>query len=414
MTERARAAVTPGARAAMTDYVGRLAELVVRFGANVQPGQIVAISSAPGKDELARAVAEAAYRAGALFVDLSVWDMYVKRARLLHADPDTLDFVPPWYGQRMLALGELRCAWISLSGPAAPHALDGIDPALVGRDRLPSVREGGRLLNERTTNWSATPCPNPAWAELVHPDLDPDAALARLWEEIAFVCRLDEPDPVAAWRSRLDSLISIAAKLDTMRFDRLRFEGPGTDLSVGLFPTSRWLCGKLETVGGIVHVPNLPTEEVFTTPDPARVNGTVRATKPLFVAGTTITGLRVRFEEGRAVEIEADQGGGVLQTLSQHDEGAARLGEVALVDSASRIGQLGTVFYDTLLDENTASHLALGEGLRFAVDDAGDVKRINSSEIHVDFMVGSPDVAVTGVTAHGSEVPLLREGQWQV
>jgi aminopeptidase len=398
----------------MNSYVARLAELVVRFGANVQPGQVVAVSSAPGKEELARAVAEVAYRAGALFVDLSVWDMYVKRARLLHAEPETLAYVPPWYGERMIALGENRCAQIVLSGPAAPDALDGIDPTLVGRDRLPAVREGGRLLNERTTNWSATPCPNPGWAALVHPDLEPAAALEKLWGEIAFVCRLDETDPVRAWRTRLDSLISTAAKIDALRLDALLFEGPGTDLSVGLFPSSRWLCGRLETVEGIVHVPNLPTEEVFTTPDPARVNGTVRATKPLFVAGTTITGLRVRFENGRAVEIDADEGAGVVQTLSERDGGAARLGEVALVDSASRIGQLGTVFYDTLLDENAASHLALGEGLSFALDDARDMANMNNSEVHVDFMIGSSEVAVTGIRQDGSEVRLLRDGEWQI
>jgi aminopeptidase len=398
----------------MTDYVRKLAELVVRFGANVQPGQIVAVSSEPGKEELARTIADVAYESGALFVDLLVFDVYFKRARMLHADPETLEFVPPWYGQRILALSEHRCARIALSGPSAPQALNGIDPALIGRDRLPAVREGGTVLNERTTNWSATPCPNPGWAKLVHPDLEPAAALEHLWEQIGHICRLDEPDPVKAWQARIDSLISIGAKLDLLRLDALRFEGPGTDLSVGLFPTSRWLCGRLETVDGIVHIPNVPTEEVFTTPDPARVNGVVRATKPLFVAGTTISGFQVHFEDGRAVSVEGEDGAGTLRTLSQRDKGAARLGEVALVDGASRIGQLGTVFYDTLLDENTASHLALGQGLAFAIDDAADLARMNNSEIHIDFMIGSDEVAVTGVTQDGHEIPLLLDGDWQI
>jgi aminopeptidase len=398
----------------MSGDVRPLAELVVRVGANVQPGQIVAISSEPGKEELARAIADAAYERGAVFVDLSVSDVYFKRARLLHADPDTLDFVPPWYGERMLALGENRCARIALSGPVAPHALDGIDPGLVGKDRLPAVREGGQVLNERTTNWSATPCPTPAWAQLVHPELEPAAALERLWEEIAHVCRLDEPDPVSAWDSRINRLVEVASRLQELRLDSLRFEGPGTSLSIGLLPSSHWLCGRLSTVDGIVHVPNLPTEEVFVTPDPERVQGTVRATKPLFVGGTLITGLRVRFEHGRAVEIDADQGAGTLRSLSERDPGAARLGEVALVDRASRIGQLGTVFYDTLLDENAASHIALGQGLAFAIDDEQDVARMNDSEIHVDFMIGSSEVAVTGVTQDAREVPLLRDGSWQM
>ncbi len=398
----------------MSDHARRLAELVVRFGANVQPGQIVVVSSEPGKEPLARAVAEVAYEAGAVFVDLSVWDVYFKRARMLHGDPDTLGFVPPWYGDRMLALGESRCARIGLSGVVAPHALDGIDPALVGRDRLPNVREAGQVLNARTTNWSATPCPTPAWAELVHPELEPDAALEKLWEEIAHVCRLNEADPVAAWQKRLAGLTEVARKLNELQIDTLRYEGPGTSLTIGLLPSSRWLCGKLETVDGIEHAPNLPTEEVFATPDPERVEGTVRCTKPLFVGGTVITGLRLRFEGGRAVEIDADQAAGTLRTLSQRDSGAARLGEVALVDRASRIGQLGTVFYDTLLDENAASHLALGQGLEFSLADEADLSRMNNSEIHIDFMIGSDEVAVTGLTRDGSDVPLLRGGEWQL
>ena len=181
-----------------------------------------------------------------------------------------------------------------------------------------------------------------------------------------------------------------------------------------MFPSSRWLCARLTTVDGIVHAPNLPTEEVFTTPDPERVQGTVTSTKPLFVSGTVINGLRVRFEGGRAVQIDADEGADVLRTMSEHDEGAARLGEVALVDRESRIGRLGTVFFDTLLDENAASHIALGQALDFAIDDPGDRNLTNSSELHTDFMIGSDDVAVTGVLRDGTEVPLLRGGAWQI
>jgi aminopeptidase len=399
---------------AREDYARRLAELVVRLGANVQPGQIVVIGSEPGKEPLARAVAEVAYETGAKFVDLRVFDLYLKRARALHADPDTLGFVPPWYGEQMLAYGEHRCARIALSGPVAPHVMDGVDPALLGRDMLPRVREATEVLNARTTNWSIVPCPTPGWAALVHPDLDGEAALDRLWEEIAHVCRLDEPDPVAAWDARLDRLTGVCAKLDALRLDALRYEGPGTELTVGLLGGSRWQAARFSTVDGIVHAPNLPTEEVFTTPDPARTNGTVTSTKPLELSGSLITGLRVRFEAGRAVEIEADQGGAALRSLTEQDEGGVRLGEVALVDRESRIGQLGTVFFDTLLDENAASHIALGQGFEFAVDGEEDQRRVNSSRIHVDFMIGSDQIAVTGVAADGGEFPLLRDGHWQL
>ncbi len=396
------------------NHIRSLAELIVRFGANVQPGQIVALGSEPGKETLARAVAEVAYEQGAKYVDLAVFDLYLKRARALHAEPETLDFVPSWLGDRMLALGEQRCARIGLSGPVAPHALEGVDPALLGRDRLPYVREGGKVLNERTTNWTAAPCPTPGWAELVFPDLEPDAALERLWHEIAHVCRLDEPDPVAAWTGRLNQLLAAAAKLDALDLDSVRFEGPGTSLSIGLLPSSRWLCARVATVDGIEHVPNIPTEEVFTTPDPTRVEGTVRSTKPLFVAGVLITGLEVRFEAGRAVQIDAEQSADTLRTLCQSDPDASRLGEVALVDRGSRIGQLGTVFYDTLLDENAASHIALGQGLEFSIEDDEDVARMNDSVIHIDFMIGSNDVTVTGTTKTGEEVALLRGGEWQI
>jgi aminopeptidase len=391
-----------------------LAELTVRFGANLQPGQIVAIGSEPGKEELTRAIADAAYTNGARFVDLLVFDYHLKRSRALNADPDTLDFVPPWYGERMRALGELRCALVSMTGPVEPHLLDDVAPELIGKDLLPRIRESIEVVNNRTVNWTVVPSPTSGWAQLVYPDLEPEAALQKLWEEIAYVTRLDTGDPVTAWTERMDTLEAVAEKLGAMHLDQLRFEGPGTDLSVGVFPSSRWLCARLSTVDGIVHAPNLPTEEVFTTPDPERVEGTVTSTKPLFVSGTVINGLRVRFEGGRAVQIDADEGADVLRTMSEHDEGAARLGEVALVDRESRIGRLGTVFFDTLLDENAASHIALGQALDFAIDDPRDRERTNSSELHTDFMIGSDEVAVTGVLRDGTEVPLLRGGAWQI
>jgi aminopeptidase len=398
----------------MDRYLRPLAELIVHFGANVQPGQLVAISSEPGKEPLARMVAEVAYEAGAKYVDLAVFDIYLKRARILHAAPETLAYVPPWLGARVLALGEHRAARIGLTGPVAPRALEGLDPALVGRDMLPSVAESGEVLTARSTNWTAAPCPTIEWAKLVHPTLEPDAALALLWDQIAHICRLDTPDPIAAWEQRLAALEEAGRRLDALDLDALRFEGPGTSLTIGLLPRSRWVSGRIATVGGIVHAANLPTEEVFTTPDPTRVDGIVRSTKPLYLAGTKIEGLRVRFEDGRAVEIDAESGAGALRTVSTRDAGAVRLGEVALVDREGRIGPLETVFYDTLLDENAASHIALGQGLGFAFEDERGAAAMNHSDIHVDFMIGSNAVAVTGTTRAGAEVPLLRDGAWQI
>ena len=391
----------------------RFADLVVGFAANVQPGQVVAVGSEPGKEPLTRAVADAAYHAGAKFVDVQYFDLHVKRSRILHAAEDTLDYVPSWYGDRILALGDQRCARIGLSGSVAPGLLDGLDPARAGRDQLPFVRETGIVVNAATTNWTIVPCPTVGWAQQVYPDVDPDAALARLWEQVVHVCRLDEDDPVAAWTARLDDLITAANRLTARRFSELHLEGPGTDLHVGLLPTSTWICASFDTVDGIRHMPNLPSEEVFSAPDPQRVDGVVAATKPLDVGGTIVEGLRVRFEGGRAVQVDAEANADALRARVALDEGAARLGEIALVDREGRIGPLDTVFYDTLLDENAATHVALGNAYAFCAEDE-DKPRLNTSAIHIDFMIGSSEVAVTGVTDAGERVPVLRDGSWQL
>jgi aminopeptidase len=393
--------------------VDRFADLVVGFGANVQPGQTVTIGAELGKELLARAIAASAYRHGAKFVEVTYFDMHVKRARLLHSREEWLDYVPPWYGERMMELGRLRCARVGLTGPATPGLLADIDPVRAGRDQLPFVKEAGLIVNERTTNWTAVPCPTPAWARLVHPGLDEQAALAQLWDQVIHVCRLDEEDPVAAWRERADFLADAAGRLDARRFDALRFRGPGTDLTVGLLPTTHFMAARFETVDGIQHMPNLPSEEVFGAPDPQRADGVVRATKPLVVGGSIIRGLEVEFRGGRAVRIDADDGAEVLRGYAARDEGASRLGEVALVDGEGRVGSLDTVFFDTLLDENAASHIALGEAYTFTAGEA-DRGRLNHSGIHVDFMIGGDDVEVTGVTASGDEVPVLRGGAWQI
>jgi aminopeptidase len=322
--------------------------------------------------------------------------------------------VPSWYGERLLAIGDQRAARVGLSGPVEPGVMDDVDPARAGRDQTPFLKESAKVVNDRTTNWTIAPAPTEGWASLVHPDLAPADALARLWDQLLHILRLDEDDPVAAWRARADTLVDAAARMTSRRFDALRFVGPGTDLTVGLLPSSSWLAARFETIDGIEHMPNLPTEEVFTTPDPRRVDGVVRSTKPLYLGGSIIRGLVVRFEGGRVAQIDADEGADVLRAYIERDDGASRLGEVALVDREGRIGPLGTVFYDTLLDENAASHIALGSAYAITVDDEADKARANQSAIHVDFMIGGDDVDVTGVAADGTETPVLRGGAWQL
>ena len=396
------------------DYTRRLADLVVGFGANVQPGQIVGVSTHTGKEELTREVARAAYERGAKWVDVVTFDPWVKRHRLAHAAEETLDYIPPWLVDRLEWLSDEHAARITLSGPAAPDALDGIDPARSARDILPYLPKIGEVVNRATTNWSIVSAPTLPWARLVYPELEPETALDRLWEAIAHVCRLDEDDPEEAWRARAVTLEATATRLNERRFDAIRLHGPGTDLTVGLFPSSTWHAADFKTVDGLRHFPNIPSEEIFTTPDPLRADGHVTATRPLEVYGAMIDGIRVEFSGGRAVGIEASSGAETLRGIATKDDGASRLGELALVDGEGRIGPLGTVFFDTLLDENAASHIALGNGYELGVESDADRARVNTSSIHVDFMIGSPELDVDGLPRDGDAVPLLRGGTWQV
>jgi aminopeptidase len=329
-------------------------------------------------------------------------------------DEESLEYAPPWMSQRLLHLSDEHAARISLSGPHAPRALEGLNPARAGRDILPYLPETGQVVNRMTTNWTIVPAPTPAWAEAVYPDALPEEAYQRLWEAVAHICRLDAADPGEAWVDRISTLKSNAQRLTERRFDAMRLHGPGTDLTVGLLPSSRWKAGDQETVDGVRHFPNLPTEETFATPDPARVEGHVSSTMPLELSGSVVTGIRVEFEGGKAVKIDAAQGAEALRAVAARDEGAARLGELALVDGQGRIGPLETVFLDTLIDENAASHIALGNGYQHTVDDPADRERANTSTIHVDFMIGSRELEVDGITRTGEVVPVLRGGAWQV
>jgi len=390
----------------------RLADLLVGFGSNLQPGQILGITAYYEMADAVRAVASSAYRRGARWVDVLWFDQLVKRARLELAPEDSLEFVPPWIGERMRWLSDEHAARVSLTGSDST-IFDGIDPARMGRDLLPYVKEVPEVVNARTTNWTAGPCPNPRWAERVHPELHPEAALDKLWDEIVHVCRLEAEDPAEAWRERMRAIVASAERLSERRFDAIHLQGPGTDLTVGLLPSHRWLGADFTTVDGLTHYPNLPTEEVFTTPDPERVDGHVRATMPLEVYGSFISGIEITFEGGRATKVDADEGAEALRSIVAK-EGADRLGELALVDGEGRIGPLGTVFYETLLDENAASHIALGNAYTFPLEDEADRARANRSDLHVDFMIGSPEVDVDGITRDGATVPVLRGGAWQI
>jgi aminopeptidase len=390
------------------ERVERYAELAVRVGANVQPGQRVFVLSLVEHAPLARALTRQAYRAGASYVDVLYRDDHVRRAMIELGPEESLTFSPEWL--KTFTEAHSGQALLSTTGTPEPELLADLDRERVGRARMSEiVAIRHRLIDARLVNWCVVAAPGPDWAQHVFGEPD----VERLWDTVAFCMRLDEPDPVAAWREHLGRLDALAVRLNELRPDALRYRGPGTDLTVGLLPHARWLTVSFATLSGIRYVANMPTEEVFTTPDCRRADGTVRSTRPLVLAGQLVRGLQLTFEGGRIVAVDADQGADVVRGELASDERAASLGEVALVDGGSRVGRTGLTFFDTLFDENATCHIAYGAGYAEAFEgEPGE--GMNVADVHTDFMVGSPELEVDALLADGTAVPLLREEAWQL
>ena len=403
------------------DRLDRLARVAVRVGLNLQPGQDLILTAPLAAAPLVRRIAAEAYKAGAGLVTPLFADETVTLARYAHAPDDSFDRAPGWLYDGMAAAFSANAARMAIVGDN-PMLLSGQDPAKVSRAaraNAAAYKPALEKISNFDVNWTILAWPGLAWASQVFPDLPGEQAQAALAAAIFAASRIDGPDPVAAWADHSARLAERSAWLNGHRFAALHFRGPGTDLSVGLADGHAWMGGASTAKNGITCNPNIPTEEVFTTPHALRVEGHVTATKPLSHQGSLIDGIRVRFEGGRITEAHATRGQDVLQRLIDTDEGAARLGEVALVPQSSPIAQSGLLFYNTLFDENAASHIALGQCYSKCFVDGATLTPAqiaaqggNASLIHVDWMIGSGQVDIDGIGHDGSRVPVMRQGEW--
>ena len=404
-----------------TRSLATYADLIVKVGLNLQPGQRLIIRAPLEAAPLVRLVAAAAYDHGAPLVDAIYTDPQLILTRFRHAPAGSFEEVSHWWVAAGLEYVENGHALLSIGG-TDPDLLKDVDQAAIAANRRAEGRAGAplsRLISADAINWCVVAYATPAWAARVFPDLSPEEQQNRLWDAIFHSVRLDTPDPIAAWQAHSAELIARSTLLNEKQYDALHFTGPGTDLTIGLPFNHHWIGGAAPTALGFSNIANIPTEEVFTAPHRGRVDGTVRATMPLSLSGKLVKEFSVTFAGGRAVDVRAETGEALLRSLIETDEGAARLGEVALVPASSPISRSGVLFYNTLFDENAASHIALGRAYQNCIDGCEGLDEVefaalggNSSHVHVDFMIGSAEVDVDGIDGDGNAEPLMRAGEW--
>jgi aminopeptidase len=402
-------------------HLDRLAETAVHAGLGLAPGQEVVMTATVDALPLARRITEHAYKAGASVVTALFTDEESSLLRFQYGAESSFDAAPAWLYEGMAQAYRSGAARLAITGNN-PSLLSKEDPAKVGRANRATAkayRPALELIARHDINWTIVACATPSWAAAVFPGLPPDQAVDRLWQAIFAASRVNRENPVSAWKEHDANLHARANSLNERQFSALHFRGPGTDLRVGLADDHVWLGGGMAAHNGRYCIPNIPTEEVFTTPHKDRVDGRVTSTKPLSYQGTMIEEISVRFEAGRIVEACASRGNDVLQQMIGTDEGARRLGEVALVPHSSPIASSGLLFLNTLFDENAACHIALGQAYSTCLKggDSLDPEQLaargaNTSLIHVDWMIGSGRIDVDGITTAGEAAPVMRAGEW--
>ncbi len=399
------------------------ARLIVRTGANVQPGQVVQLSISVDQYAFARMLAEEAYRAGAKKVNLNWISEQMDRLNYTYADEEVLAETLPWEKEKLRQMTEDLPVRIFITSED-PDALAGLDPEKLSRvmQNRVAVAKPYRNAIDGKHQWCIAAIPSAAWAKKCFPMLSEEEALAKLYDAIFRTVRIyGGLDPVAAWKTHVEKITEKSAWLNTQQFVSLHYSSDnGTDFTVDLIPEASWIgAGSVNKENDVFYIPNLPTEEIFTTPLAGHCEGTLVAVKPLSWNGQLIENFSIRFEHGRAVSCQAEKGQVLLEKMIRMDDGAARLGEVALVPKESPVNRCGFLFYNTLFDENACCHFALGRGFKDVLPDGNELsvteaatKGINDSIIHVDFMVGAEDLDITGIRADGVRVPIFRNGTW--
>ena len=411
------------------ELLQKYAEAIVKVGLNIRAGQRLIINNAtsqgipPAGRDLVLAVTRAAYAAGARYVQ-SIWgDEEMLRIRLQNAPADSFTEYPKFHVNAVLEMIKNGDALLSIYAND-PDAFKGMDPervAALQRTQLENNKEIGANISRNAINWCVVASSSPAWAAKVFPDLQPEAAQAKLWQAIFETTRATQPDPVAAWVDHIKNLRKRGDYLQAKKYSALHYKGPGTDLTLGLPQGHKWISAQAMAENGVIFTANMPTEEVFTLPDRNRADGTVAATFPLSYGGSLIEDFSVTFENGRIVKVHAKNNEALLQKLVDTDEGSTRLGEIALVPASSPISKRGHLFYNTLFDENASCHIAIGRAYRFTLiggEELTDEEFIsaggNLSLNHVDFMIGSPQMDIDGIKADGTHEPVMRNGEWAI